>query len=160
MASLFEGQCKGRAVNIEVGYDKNGKARVRWEMEVTEGPHQGKRASYSGKLDEENIKFTKRDMIAIGWKGKTTRTLIEDTKAANLAVPFSAEIATNTYADSGKTSTASKPLAALDSDKQTEIDKWFEAAGDVGGTDDALPFATADMAHEPSPIARVFGRNV
>jgi len=51
-------------VNVEFGADNGGKPKVRWEMEATEGEHKGKRASYSGKLDGDNIKWTKRDMIA------------------------------------------------------------------------------------------------
>ena len=53
MAILFEGTCIGKPVNVEFGGDK-GKPRVRWQMEVTQGPHTGKRANYSGKLDPDN----------------------------------------------------------------------------------------------------------
>ncbi len=152
MAALFEGNVTGKVVNPEFGADKNGKPRVKWEMQVLDGEHKDKRASYSGKLDEENIKWTKRDMILIGWKGKDVRTFVDDVKAANLTVPFQAEIATNTYQDTGKTSQwtsarfagAAAPLKALDKDKIDQANKWFADAGDVsapttGGNSD-IPF--------------------
>lgn len=140
MPVLFEGECVGKAVNPEIGADGSGKPRVRWEMAVTEGEHRGKRASYSGKLDSDNIKFTKRDMMLIGWKGKDVRTFVSDVKAADKSVPFTAEIASNTYQDSGKTSTwtsakfsgGTKPLAELDARKVEDVNQWFAEAGDIG----------------------------
>lgn len=134
MATLFSGSgLNGKAVNVELGLDGGGKPRVRWEMEVLDGEHRGKRASYSGKLDPENIKYTKRDMMRIGWKGQDVRTFIDDVKAAGLVVPFDAEIATNTYKDTGKTSQwtsvrfagASRPLAKPDDDKLRDMNSWF-----------------------------------
>ncbi len=146
MAALFEGNVLGKVVNPEFGGDKNGKPKVKWEMQVTEGEHKDKRASYSGKLDEENIKFTKRDMMLIGWKGKDVRTFVDDVKAANLTIPFQAEIATNTYQDTGKTSqwtsarfSGGAPLKALDKDKLDQANKWFSDAGAVT-QEEKIPF--------------------
>lgn len=147
MSALFAGECIGKATKIEFGADSQGRPRVRWEMEVVDGPHAGKHAQYSGKLDPENIKWTKRDMIAIGWQGKSVKTFVEDaTKAAAAGkrVPFTAEIAEF----NGSTWTSAKmngalPLAALPSDKVADVDRWFAEAGDVpaadGGTD-GIPF--------------------
>lgn len=149
MAQLFEGDVIGKPVNVEFGADGGGKPRVRWEMVVVDGEHKGKRASYSGKLDTENIKWTKRDMMLIGWQGKDVRTFVADVKAADRSVSFQAEIATNTYQDSGKTSQwtsakfsgGSKPLAPLDNDSIAKANKWFAEVPDVGQrTEDAPPF--------------------
>jgi hypothetical protein len=149
MAQLFSGECLGRVVNPEAGRDQNQRARVRWEMEVTEGEHKGKRASYSGKLDPENIRWTKRDMKTIGWKGESISTFVADVKAANLIVPFTAEIAS--HERDGKVSewTSAKfggalPLTALDQDKIQELDQWFAEAEDVqpiaNASTDPIPF--------------------
>jgi len=147
MSALFEDpNCIGKAINIEFGADNQGRPRVRWEMEVLEGPNAGKRAKYSGKLDAENIKWTKRDMIAIGWKGGSVKTFVDDAKAAaanGKKVPFAAEIANH----NGNSWTSAKmsgalPLAQLDASKVADVDRWFAEAGDVGGgqaTDD-IPF--------------------
>lgn len=162
--SLFEGNCIGRVVNPEFGGDKQNRPRVRWEMEVTEGPHAGKRATYSGKLDPDNIKWTKRDMIAIGWKGVDVRTFVDDVKANTRPIPFVAEIAS--WEDRQWTSakmTGALPLATLDKDKVADVNQWFKEAGDVaptsngagGGSESDIPFATCDVSFEPSPIARV-----
>lgn len=149
---LFNGNCIGRPVNVEFGADNNKKPRVRWEMEATDGEHRGKRASYSGKLDPDNIKWTKRDMIAIGWKGKDVRTFLDDVKAQTGTVPFIAEVA-RFERDDGTVSewtsakmTGALPLAALDADKVANVNKWFADAGDVApangasGTNSDIPF--------------------
>lgn len=177
-AHLFEGECFGRVSNPEIGPDGKGKPRVRWDMIVTDGEHKGKRASYSGKLDPDNIKFTKRDMMAIGWKGTDIRTFISDVKSAGKVVAFTAEIASNTYEDSGKTSTwtsvkfgsNAKPLGEFERDDYDKVNKWFAEAPDVGAVDSTaprngssgandgdadIPFASCETSDEPSPIARI-----
>lgn len=150
MAILFEGDVKGKAVDVEVGADKNGKPRVRWNMLVTEGPHSGKKASYSGKLDPENIKWTKRDMIAIGWQGRDVRTFVADVAAADRTLPFVAEIAS--FERDGKVSQwtsarsigfAAAPLSPLAKDKVADVNSWFADAGEIGGGgggNDGVPF--------------------
>jgi hypothetical protein len=149
MAQLFKGTCNGKVLNPEIGTNKRGVWTVKWEMEVVDGPHAGKRASYSGKLDEDGIKWTKADMLRVGWQGKSTRTFVEDVKAANKILPFSAEIATYEYKDSGKTSqwTAAKfngggaPLKPFDNDKLGEVDRALAEAQDIATKDDSdLPF--------------------
>ncbi len=134
MSSLFEGNCIGKPVNVEIGLDGGGHARARWDMEVTEGEHKGKVAKYSGKLSGDNVKWTKRDMMAIGWQGQKSATFVDDVKKANRAVAFEAQIASY----NGNEWTAAKfggapPLASLDSDKERELDRAFAEAGDVGG---------------------------
>lgn len=148
MAILFEGDCKGKGVDVEVGGDRNSKPVVRWNMLVTKGPHEGKKASYKGKLDPENIKYTKRDMIALGWKPRDGKykieTFVDDVKAADLEVPFMAEIASWEDPDTGKlkqwTSArsigfAAAPLAPLDKEKAADVNSWFDEVPDVGGGD-------------------------
>lgn len=149
MAILFEGDCKGKAVDVEFGADNSGKPCMRWNMLVTEGPHAGKKASYKGKLDADAIKWTKRDAIAIGWKGKDVMTFVADVTAADLTVPFTAEIASFTKTD-GKTSQwtsaknigfAAMPLATLDKDKVKNVNEWFAEAPEIGKKDDSgIPF--------------------
>ncbi len=147
--ALFEGSCIGKPVNVEFG-GSGGKPKVRWEMEATEGEHKGKRASYSGKLDPDNIKWTKRDMIAIGWKGKDVRTFVDDVKAQTGTVPFVAEIARFNRPDGSVSEwtsakmTGALPLEALDKDKVDNVNKWFAEAGDIApaanGANSDIPF--------------------
>lgn len=143
MSALFEGQgLKGRATNVEIGVDKQGRARVRWDMVITEGEFKGRVAKYSGKLDADNIKYTKRDMVAIGWRGEKSSTFVADVEKANLVVEFDAEIAEH----NGRQWVSARfgggaPLNALDNDKERELDRLFSQAGPVGGGDaDAAPF--------------------
>src|SRR5262245_5160993 len=96
MPVLFEGKgLNGKPIDGEFGLDTQGRQLVRWTMEVTDGDHAGKHANYSGKLDRDNIKWTKRDMMSIGWKGQDVRTFVTDVEAAKLTVPFDAEIASH-----------------------------------------------------------------
>lgn len=137
MAQLFEGTFKqGRVVDAEIG--KSGKKSVRWGLVVVDdGAHQGKIARYSGKLDAESIKFTKRDMMAIGWQGKDVRTFVDDVAKANKLVPFSAEIATFKRDDgsiaewtAARMGGVGKPLQQFDSDETRQVNQMFAEAGD------------------------------
>lgn len=138
--SLFAGQnLKGRAINVEIGLDSQGRPVARWEMEVVEGEHKGKTARYSGKLNADNIKYTKRDMKTIGWKGEKSATFVEDVKRANLVVTFNAEIASYNGREwvSARFGGAA-PLAAMDSDSERSVDRLLEEAGDGERSD--VPF--------------------
>lgn len=140
MATLFEGTFQqGKAVNVEVG--KSGKKVVRWEMIVVDdGPHKSKSARYSGKLDPDNIKWTKRDMIMLGWQPREGKylieTFVEDVAKANKLVPFTAEIATFERDDGSVSRWTSarlggaKPLAPLDSDEVRDVNGWFAEVSD------------------------------
>ena len=144
MSQLFNAKgVIGRAINVEIGLDGQGRKRARWTMEITQGEHKGKSAAYSGKLDPDNIKWTMKDMKAIGWKGERSATFVSDVEAAKLEVPFDAEIAEyngNTWV-SAKFGGAA-PLAQLDKDSEREVDKLFAQAGSEGGGngDERVPF--------------------
>ncbi|HWG32942.1 MAG TPA: hypothetical protein VN650_02150 [Gemmatimonadaceae bacterium] len=147
---LFEGTfSQGRVINPEIGQNSVGKPSVRWSMVVVDdGEHKGKTANYSGKLDPDNIKWTKRDMIAIGWQGKDVRTFVDDVKKANRLVPFTAEIATYKRPDGSVSEWTSArmggaaPLNALDADAAAKVNGWFAEAQDMApaAKDDGLPF--------------------
>src|SRR5690348_15927102 len=101
MSNLFEGDFVGKASKAEVGL-KNGKAAVRIEMEVIEGDRKGRRANFEGDFSEKSIRFTKRAMLAVGWKGESIATFVDDVKKAALTVPFHVEIASWTRPSDGK----------------------------------------------------------
>lgn len=147
--SLFEGNCNGVVRNAELGPDGQGCMRVRWDMEVVDGEHRGKIAKYSGKLDPDKIKWTRRDMMAIGWQGVASKTFIDDVKkAGDRVISFTAEIAEF----NGRQWTSAKmnggaPLGALTDEKANEVDRWFAEAGDAApaangnsASDDRIPF--------------------
>lgn len=140
--SLFEGHnLKGRAINVEIGVS-GGQARARWDMEIVEGEHKGKIAKYSGKLNPDNVKWTKRDMMTIGWKGQKSSTFVEDVTKANLIVEFDAVIASHNGSEwvSAKFQGAA-PLAPLDTDKERELDRMFAEVPDESRNGrDKVPF--------------------
>lgn len=135
--TLFEGDFVGRVTRAEIGY-RNDKPLVRIEAEVGDGPYKGRRATFDGKFDEKNLPFTKRAMLAVGWKGVTIATFADDVTAANLQVSFVVEIAT--WEKDGKTRQwsairyfgGSQSLAAVPKDKVRDFDKWL-AEVDAGG---------------------------
>jgi hypothetical protein len=136
--TIFEGDFTARVVDAQIGGAK-GKVRVRMEFEVLDGEHKGKRARYDGKLDPDNIRFTKRDMVAVGWAGVDAATFTADVMKAAKAIPITVEQASHTYEDSGKTTTWSavrriggpRPLDKLDAEKLRDVNSWFAEAGDI-----------------------------
>ena len=148
----IEGEFLAKAVKPELGADKNNKPKVRIEFEIVEGPHAGKRVPYDGKLDPKNIKYTKRNMVAVGWQGKTAGTFVDDVLKAAVVVPITVKIVTWTNPE-GRTSTwsavdriggsAAPPLAALDREKLRDVDSWFAEVDEGGGAaqdNSDLPF--------------------
>jgi hypothetical protein len=111
-------------------------------MEIVEGEHKGKIAKYSGKLNPDNVKYTKRDMRLIGWKTDKSSTFVDDVKAAGLVVEFNAEIASHNGSEwvSARFGGAT-PLAPLDTDASRTLDRLFAEAPEMGGgTNDKVPF--------------------
>lgn len=148
--ALIAGDFQGKAIKAECGANpKSGKPEVRIDMQVTEGEHKNKTFQYSGKLDEKSIKYTKRDMMALGWTGKDVRAFASEVKAADKTVGFQVEIATwekedgtvkqwSTVRSIGYTA---PPLAPL-GDKTADVNQWFAEAGEVSAKekDDQIPF--------------------
>lgn len=135
MANLFEGSFIGRAINVSVGKNK-GKIQIKFDMVIIDdGPYKGRTASYSGKLDDASIKWTKRDMLALGWAGLDLRTLKADVDRAGIAMPFEAVVA-RYKRDDGTVSEwvvarlkgGSAPLGELDELDAAKANEWFRKA--------------------------------
>lgn len=170
MSNLFSGEFKATAVDPQIG-ESGGKFKTRIEFEIVEGERKGQRAAYDGKLDPDNIKFTKAAMMKVGWQGKDVRTFREDVLKAKKVVDITCEVASFTDKTTGKirewTSVrkigGAAPLAPINNDKVGDVNRWFAEAPDLdpsmrggsGGGDDDIPFITCDMNGEPSPIARL-----
>lgn len=153
--ALIEGQFYGRAIrgSAKIVKKSSGKTVAVAELEVTEGEHKGKRFGYDGGLDERGIKYTQRDLKALGWKGVTSKTLTSDVDAAiesGLVVPFEVKIASykredgsvnqwSTVRSIGRTAPQHE---AVEADKLDEVDRWFAQAGDSNGVgeDRDVPF--------------------
>lgn len=155
MGNLIEGQFYGRAIrgSAKIVKKGNGKTVAVAELEVTEGEHKGKRFGYDGGLDEKGIKYTKRDLKALGWKGVTSKTLTADVDAAIEAgevVPFEVKIASmkrqdgslNEWSTIRSIGRFAPQYEAATEDKLDEVDRWFNEAPDLGanGASDSSPF--------------------
>lgn len=143
MSNLFETEASARAVRPEFGTTPKGKPKIRVEFEIVDGDHKGKHVPWEGRLDEKSIKYTKRDMLAMGWQGKSVSTFANDVLAANKTLPIKTRIA-EFKKDDGSVSRwtavdrigGAPPLEKADSDTTKSVDDWFAAAGN----DDSLPF--------------------
>lgn len=146
--ALIEGNFHGKAVKAEVGTNKDNKPVIRVELEVTEGEHKGKRFNYDGNLKAESIKYTKRDMVALGWQGKDVMTFVDDVLKDPKVVPFEVTIATwnkpesmgggiKQWSSVRSIGYAAPPLTAIDNDKAKDVNSWFAEAGDVAPTNGA-----------------------
>lgn len=141
MSNLFEGDFQAKAVKPEFGADSQGRPKVRVEMEIVEGERKGTRVPYDGKLDEKNIRYTKRHMLALGWQGKDIRSFVDDVIKAGLVVPIRTRVATYDRKDGKPPSqwtsvqmigTPVKPLAQLDGQKVNDVNDWFATADATG----------------------------
>ena len=149
MSTLFEGEFKAKAVELDLGMNNKGAPEVRVTMEILDGQHAGSRVPYSGKFGEKAIKWTKMDLVALGWGGKNIDTLRDDVMRAPRIVPIKVEIASYVYPDTGKkrewTSVraigerggTSEPLKPLDKQAAIDVQKWLTE--DSGGHSD-IPF--------------------
>ena len=147
---MIEGTFQGKAVKAEIGTNKDNKPVIRAQLEVTEGEHKGKRFNYEGNLKPESIKYTKRDMVALGWQGKDVLTFVDDAMKSPKVVPFEVTIATWNKPDGSvkqwesvrSIGYSAPPLNAMDKAKAADVNSWFAEAGDVEGqkNDDRIPF--------------------
>ena len=152
MSNLFEGDFRGKAVKAEFGTDKGGKPSVRVTIEITEGERAGTQVNYSGSFKPESIRYTKRDLIALGWKGKSMSTFVQDVMSDVKTVPFKTRIARYENRETGKVSEwtsvgsigyEAPPLAAATNQITKNVDQWFAEADDAqsgGGSDEPAPF--------------------
>jgi hypothetical protein len=153
MSALIEGNFMAKPVAVELGNNKKNQAELRVEFEIAEGPHAGRKVSYSGLFNEKSTKYTKAAMVALGWQGKDARTITTDAMASPKPVPVEVQIVRWENPDTGKVSEwsavrnvgrfreALKPLAANDA---KDVNNWLNEAGDVsgssGGDNKEIPF--------------------
>lgn len=157
---LFEGEFTGRCIKAEYGTGKNDKPSARALMEITEGPRKGTQVPYEANFKAESIKYTKRDLMALGWSGRTIATYVEDVTKANKTVTFQVRIAEYTNPETGKfrqwlsvgsIGNAAPPLSAPTQTTTRSVDSWFAEVDDSGhpnapgssydtGTDSDAPF--------------------
>lgn len=144
--NLFEGDVHGRAIKAEYGTDKSGKPQCRAVLEITtEGERTGTHVQWSGNFKQDSIKYTRRDMLALGWEGKTIESFVGDVLAKKIIVPFQVRIAEWTDPKTGKLKKwlsagsigwEAPPLNKPTQDTTSQVDGWFASAAD----DDDLPF--------------------
>lgn len=103
---LIQGNYKVRLLELSMGTNpnKNNRPEVNAKVIVVEGPDKDSTATYQGTFTEKQIKWTLRDLRALGWKGKTIATVVADCMTDPKIVDAEIEIASHTYPDSGKTS--------------------------------------------------------
>lgn len=151
MSNLFETECNAKPVSGGPE-TKNGKRKVRFEFEILDGDHKGKRVPWDGKLDGDNIKWTKRDLMTLGWQGQKSATITDDVLKTPKTVRIKTRIARYTRPDQSVSEWtavdrifgAPKPGEALGAKELEELDQWF-AEVPADSRDAAPPPADADL---------------
>jgi hypothetical protein len=135
----------GKAAIAEYGKNpKSNKKEIRIFMEIVEGPLAGRRVKWTANMKtDKSIAYSKRDMIAAGWKGKDIATFVSDVAAATAAglkLPFTARLASNGVNEDGSPNewwtvgsigVGAVPLAKATADDDRDVNDWFDRAGDV-----------------------------
>lgn len=139
---FFEGDFTGKAVKVEYGEGKGGKPTIRVTMTISEGQRAGTQVPYDANMKSESIKYTKRDLMALGWQGRSVSTLADDVIKAGLTVPFQVRVATYDNPETGKTrqwlsvgaiGNAAPPLSAATEQTTKNVDSWFAEVDEGGG---------------------------
>lgn len=146
MSAMFEGDYHGNVVKADYGTDKGGKPQIRVMLEITtDGERKGVQVQYSGNFKQDSIKYTKRDMLALGWAGKSIGSFVDDVLNASengKVVPFQVRIAEWTDPKTGKLKKwlaagsigyEAPPLNTPTDDMTARVDSWFSDAGDNTG---------------------------
>jgi hypothetical protein len=158
MSQLFEGDFIGKAIKAEFGVNgKSGKPELRASIEiVSPGERLGAVVGYSGSFKAESVKFTKRDMKALGWKGVDVSTFVDDVMAAaaeGKTFPFQARIAEWTNPDgklrrwvaAGSIGYEAVPLNRASNDVAARVNEWLnednDSASGSGSYNEDIPFA-------------------
>lgn len=144
LSRLFEGDFMGRIIRAEYGTSgRDNKPAARIVFEIAEGPRTGTQVTYQANFKQESIKYTKRDLLAAGWKGKTMASFVDDiTARVGTTVPINVRIASYQNRDTGKTQewnsvgsigNTAPPLAAPTADLTRNVDSWFAEVDDGNG---------------------------
>lgn len=51
-------------------------------FEILDGPDSGQRITYNGQITPKSAPYVSKDLVAVGWKGKSLSTLAADIEAA------------------------------------------------------------------------------
>lgn len=154
---LFDGDFVGKIIGAEYGTGTNGKPSARVILEIAEGPRSGTRVTYEANFKKESIKYTKRNLMAAGWQGKSMDTLASDVgERGGYTVPFRIRIAEYLVPGTGKLRQWNSvdsigdfvpALSTATMEMTKDVDSWFAAVDDdaaIGngrrGNDDDLPF--------------------
>jgi len=144
---MLEGKFNAKVADAELGHNKKDQPEIRLQFEIIGGTSNGSKVPYSGLFTEKAVRYTRRDLLALGWKGKTITTAVADILAAQKTVPIEVVIATWKNPDTGKERSWSTvrsigfvadPLKPLDDRSAKDVDGWLAEAADGGG--DPVPF--------------------
>lgn len=145
--NIPEGNYQGTPTSYEFGTDGKGAAVVRIVMKVAEGPYAGQTAQFKNGFGEKAVKYTKRALVALGWKGKDINTAKDDIMTSPKTVPMQIVIAE--YEDRKWSSVRSigafgEALKPVDATTAKDVNQWLAEVPDdqpaSGGDRDRIPF--------------------
>lgn len=125
--------------------NENGTVIAKVEFEILEGPDVGQRITYNGLVTQKSGPYVTKDLLAVGWKGKTLKTLAADVDATHVTVGI--EIQHKQTKDGNRTfpvvrsiGRAPKEVVPASTDDITNADMMLGAPGDGSVDESDIPF--------------------
>lgn len=137
------------AVSIAKNYKDERAVFVK--VRIVDGESEGQTMVYDGALEGDRIKFTKRDLVAFGWKGQSSATVHDDILGAAKRVPFRVEHMKYTKPDKNGND---RFFAVMRDIGRAEMPEHIALSADqINALDDALAAADNDPFGYPEPDA-------
>lgn len=179
MSLLAEGIWPATAISASYGEDDRRMLVVRISLRIDEGPSVGRHVTYEERIDARSSLYAARSCSAVGWGGKSLKTLASDVEAwiAKTGGKTTVEVkhleikngkrAGQIWDKVNSIGRGPKPLKDASSDTLSDADEYMRKAladsspDAVGTPPEDLPPSSDDVpfvfciVREPSPIARV-----
>lgn len=151
LSRLFSGDFIGKIVKREYGTVGNAnKPSARIMFEIVDGPRAGTQVPYDANFKTpQAIKYTKRDLMAAGWQGRTMATFTTDIKIGTV-VPINVRIASfdeREWNSVGSIGNVAPVITPATDDVTRNVDSWFAEVDDgssahpnAPGSNDGIPF--------------------
>jgi len=149
---MIQGNFNARCTEFQLGTKRDGRPVVRATMTIVGGEHDGQRVAYEGNFSEKAVRWTRRNLTTLGWKGKTILTAKDDILSADLTVPIEVEIAKWEDPSTGKLREWSAvrrigegggELKPIESEQLRDVNRWLAEADEgspAAAVEDDIPF--------------------
>lgn len=165
MAIKAEGIFPCTVISATAGENDKKAPIVQINVRIDDGPSKGQLCTYEDEVNAKSSVYIMRSARAVGWKGTDLKTLKTDCEKwiAETKGGCTVEIkhlmirngknAGEVWDKVNSIGRGARPLAELSGSTLDDANEAMRAAAEAMSDD--IPFATASMSREPSPIAKV-----